>query len=79
VTSIQPKHAGLSGISVYREAAGMQLFREKPVLAFGLLIVAVIALVASWFLTTRTPEPQMPTYTPPPQQSNPETGQGQPL
>jgi len=55
----------------------MQLFREKPILAFGLLIVAVAVLVASWFLTTRTPEPQIPTHTPQPQQSNPETEQGQ--
>jgi hypothetical protein len=55
----------------------MQIFREKPVLAFGLLAAAVIALVVSWLLTTRSPEPQVPTYTPPPQPSNPDLGRGE--
>jgi len=57
----------------------MQTFREKPALAVGLLVVAVLALVVSWFLTTRPQEPQVPTYTPPPQPSNVNPGRGEPL
>jgi len=55
----------------------MQLFREKPVLTFGLLAAAIVALVVSWLLTIRSPEPQVPSYTPPPQPSNPDAGRGE--
>ncbi len=55
----------------------MQLFPKKPVLALGLLAAAVVALVVSWFLTIRSPEPQVPSYTPPPQPSNPDAGRGE--
>lgn len=55
----------------------MKTFREKPGLTIGLLVVAVLALVVSWFLTTRSPEPQVPSYTPPPQPSNPDAGRGE--
>jgi hypothetical protein len=35
----------------------MQTFRNNPVLAIGLLIVALMLLLASWWFFIRTPEP----------------------
>lgn len=55
----------------------MQVFRDKPVLAVGLLIVALVLVFLSWFLFVRTPEPQVEPVTPPPSQPNPAAGQGQ--
>jgi hypothetical protein len=55
----------------------MQTFREKPALAVGLLIVALVVVFLSWFLFMRTPEPNVEPVTPPPAQQNPNEGQGQ--
>lgn len=55
----------------------MQVFRDKPVLAVGLLIVALVLVFLSWFLFVRTPEPRVEPVTPPPAQQNPDAGQGQ--
>jgi hypothetical protein len=55
----------------------MQTFREKPALAVGLLIVALVVVLLSWFLFMRTPEPNVEPVTPPPVQQNPNEGQGQ--
>jgi len=55
----------------------MQTFREKPALAVGLLIVALVVVLLSWFLFMRTPEPKVEPVTPPPVQQNPNEGQGQ--
>jgi hypothetical protein len=56
----------------------MQTFREKPALAVGLLIVALIMLVASWWFFVRTPEPTVePVKVPPP--TSPSAGQSSPL
>jgi hypothetical protein len=55
----------------------MQTFREKPALAVGLLIVALVVVLLSWFLFMRTPEPNVEPVTPPPAQQNPNEGQGQ--
>jgi len=37
----------------------MQTFRNNPVLAIGLLIVALIVLLASWWFFIRTPQPKV--------------------
>lgn len=55
----------------------MQTFRDKPALAVGLLIVALVVVFLSWFLFMRTPEPNVEPVTPPPVQQNPNEGQGQ--
>jgi len=56
----------------------MQTFRDKPALAIGLLIVALVVVLLSWFLFMRTPEPNVePVTPPPPAQQNPNEGQGQ--
>lgn len=56
----------------------MQIFRDKPALAIGLLIVALLVVFLSWFLFMRTPEPNVEPVTPPPApQQDPNTGQGQ--
>lgn len=55
----------------------MQVFREKPILAVGLLIVALLVVLVSWMFFMHTPEPQVEPYTPPPAQPNPNEGQGQ--
>jgi len=55
----------------------MQTFRDKPALAIGLLIVALVVVFLSWFLFMRTPEPKVEPVTPPPAQQNPNEGQGQ--
>jgi hypothetical protein len=55
----------------------MQTFRDKPVLAVGLLIVAIVVVFLSWFLFMRTSEPNVEPVTAPPVQQNPNEGQGQ--
>ncbi|MCS6918229.1 MAG: hypothetical protein NZM28_00490 [Fimbriimonadales bacterium] len=50
----------------------MQTFRDKPALAVGLLIVALVLVFLSWFLFVRTPEPNVEPVNPPPAQQNPE-------
>lgn len=56
----------------------MQTFRDKPALAIGLLIVALLVVFLSWFLFMRTPEPNVEPVTPPPApQQDPSAGQGQ--
>lgn len=55
----------------------MQTFRDKPALAVGLLIVALLVVFLSWFLFMRTPEPNVEPVTPPPVQQDPNAGQGQ--
>jgi hypothetical protein len=55
----------------------MQTFRDKPVLAVGLLIVALVVVFLSWFLFMRTSEPNVEPVTAPPVQQNPNEGQGQ--
>ncbi len=56
----------------------MQTFRDKPALAIGLLIAALVIAFLSWFLFMRTPEPpSVEPVTPPPTQQNPGEGQGQ--
>lgn len=57
----------------------MQTFRDKPALAIGLLIVALVIVFLSWFLFMRTPEPNVEPVTPPPVQPNPNEGRGQML
>ncbi len=57
----------------------MQTFRDKPTLAIGLLIVALVMVFLSWFLFLRTPEPNVEPVTAPPVQQNPEQGQGRML
>ena len=42
----------------------MQTFRDKPALAVGLLIVALVVVFLSWFLFMRTPEPKVEPVTP---------------
>lgn len=56
----------------------MQTFRDKPALAVGLLIVALVVVFLSWFLFMRTPEPNVEPVTPPPApQPDPNAGQEQ--
>jgi hypothetical protein len=55
----------------------MQAFRDKPALAIGLLIVALVVVMLSWFLFMRNPEPKVEPVTPPPVQQDPNAGQGQ--
>ncbi|MCX7992238.1 MAG: hypothetical protein N2651_01080 [Fimbriimonadales bacterium] len=58
----------------------MQTFRDKPVLAVGLLIVALVVVFLSWFLFIRPASPPaVEPVTPPPVQQNPDQGQGQML
>ncbi len=57
----------------------MQTFRDKPVLAVGLLIIALVAVFLSWFLFMRTTTPNVEPVTPPPVQQDPNAGQGQML
>lgn len=58
----------------------MQTFRDKPALAIGLLIVALVIVFLSWFLFMRpAPPPNVEPVTPPPVQQNPNEGQGQML
>ncbi len=46
----------------------MQIFREKPALAIGLLVIALLALVISWWFSTRQLNPgvEVPPVNPPP-------------
>lgn len=55
----------------------MQTFRDKPALAVGLLIVALVVVFLSWFLFMRAPAPNVEPVAPPPVQQDPNTGQGQ--
>jgi hypothetical protein len=56
----------------------MQTFRDKPALAIGLLVVALVVVFLSWFLFMRTPEPNVePVTPPPPTQPNPNEGREQ--
>lgn len=55
----------------------MQTFREKPILAIGLLVVALLALFLSWFFFMRSVQPNIEPVQPPPTAPNPQEGQGQ--
>ncbi|MCS6918992.1 MAG: hypothetical protein NZM28_04410 [Fimbriimonadales bacterium] len=58
----------------------MQVFRNNPVLAIGLLVAAIGALALSWMLFLRPPAPpSVEPVTPPPVQRSPNDTQGQPL
>ncbi len=47
----------------------MQIFREKPALAIGLLVIALLALVIGWWFSTRqmNPSVEVPPVNPPPE------------
>ncbi len=62
----------------------MQTFREKPALAWMLLIVALLALAVSYYLFMRPSEPAVPAATggqpaaaPPPGGQQPASSAGQ--
>lgn len=57
----------------------MQTFRDKPALAVGLLIIALVVVFLSWFLFMRPTTPNVEPVTPPPVQQDPNAGQGQML
>ncbi len=57
----------------------MQNLRDNPMLAVGLLVVAVLALAVSWFFFMRPSTPEVEPIQAPPAQTDPSQGGYSPL
>ncbi len=57
----------------------MQNLRDNPMLAVGLLVVAVLALAVSWFFFMRPSTPEVEPIQVPPAQTDPSQGGYSPL
>ncbi len=57
----------------------MQNLRDNPMLAVGLLVVAVLALLASWFFFMRSSVTEVEPIQAPPAQTDPSQGSFSPL